>query len=139
GRREPLREDRSARTGRARRNQRTCSSQPAFPLRRGVAGEHLGTPLKSVVDGLLVTRAGVGDRTQAPPAQQRLYLLEAGQIVCGFQGLVVLCSELGPMRWRKGLIDRGRVLPRVTGRGRFHMLSSHTANLSSAAGRRRGW
>lgn len=89
-------------------------------------GEHLGTLVKGVLDGLLITRASVGDRTQPPLTQQRLHLLEAGQIVRGYQCLVILRPEPHPMRRRKHLEDRGRVLTGTTKSDGNHRLSAHS-------------
>lgn len=81
------------------------------------------------MDGLLISRPSVGDGTQPPLPQQGLHLLEPSEIMRGVDGLVVLGTELGPMRRRKRIEDRSRIVTRIMWPGGFHRLGGHALNL----------
>lgn len=66
------------------------SSPPTVPLRRLLSNKGIRTSLVGVLNCLLVSGPGVGDRSQAPPSQQAPHLLEAGEIMRGVECLIVL-------------------------------------------------
>lgn len=116
--------------GRLRAGQRQPPGYPlAFPENVGDPNKDIGASTEGVLNGLLIPRPRIGDRTQPPLLQKSLHLLELCEIMCRIESPIVLRPELSTMRRRQRIEDRRRILAGILWPDRLQRLGGHARNL----------